>query len=131
MTSEQQAIKEAVSAAEQFRAHIADEELRESIAAEVAQRVAIALHQAAQVAHEFEAVEWSDDIPIDKQFFSIGHVCQMAQVSPAWVRLTMKAKGLKFAECRNEVPYLDATAMLAVVNYKKFLERGAKEAGEN
>jgi hypothetical protein len=60
---------------------------------------------------EIEQVKFNDDIPIEKMYFSIGHVCQLLQCSPVMLRRTMNTIGVKFD---HDVVYIDGLALVAV-----------------
>lgn len=124
----EETVKDAASSGDLLRLHVADENIRDAIATEVAQRVALALAQAAAEVHAYEAQKPRDEIDADKQFFSVGHCCQLLQVGPAGLRRLMKKSGVRFACAFNDVPQLDYDGLEAVADCWRELNR---LAGEN
>jgi hypothetical protein len=110
--------------ADELRARVANESIRDDLAGDAAQRVAGALVMAAAEAAAVEGIQLDDDIPADKQFFSIGHACQLAQVTPTALRAVMKALGIRFAYSQNDIGYLDGNAVLAVCRRVRAIRKG-------
>ena len=108
--------REQVPIADQLHLHMADDTVREQIAHEAACKVGAAVAEAGLLVQQVESIDGQDalEIPGEKQFFSIGHACQLLQIPPDGIRAAMKAAGVAFAESRNDIGYLNAPGLIAV-----------------
>lgn len=76
--------------------------------------VSARLALAAATVEEIERQLPEDRVPLDRQLFSIGRLCQILGVSPIEVRAAMQLAAVKISMTLNETIYLDAHALLAI-----------------
>jgi hypothetical protein len=106
--------------AEAFREALREEHqiaTTDAVAGLAAQQIAQAIVQAAEQAAAVEGITIDDDIPAEKQFFSLGHAAQLLQLPPPAIRAAMQHARLQFAESRNDVVYLDGNGLLALSRF--------------
>jgi hypothetical protein len=84
----------------------------EEAAAHAVGAVAAILGQAAAAQQAIEGQQLEDDIPVQNQFFSLGHVCQLLNRPPSDVRALMRRAGVQIAYCVNEVVHLDGAGVV-------------------
>lgn len=111
--------------AEQLRDHLAAEaEAEVATTKAFAKQVEFALNQTADI---LEPKREPFECDVDKQFFSLGKICEHFQLAPVAVRELMSRSGVRFTYCCNDIPFLDGAALLKMHHYLRDL-RAAKES---
>jgi len=62
-----------------------------------------------------------DDVPVDRQLFSVGYVAQLVQLPPRDVRLAARSAGVPVAYSLNDVAYYDGAGVVAINRFLREL----------
>ena len=112
-----------------------DELLRENIsattAADTAKQKCHAVAALAAMADAVDAIEPkvdpTDDVPAEKQLFSLGYCCQLFQCAPNVVREIAKRAGVSIAMVMNDIPHYDGVGVVQMNRYLRELRESAKQ----